>query len=440
MTCEWLVLTLLTMVGVASADSLTDTRAQRRTPVVEAYERVRDSVVNISAMEIVTNERWGVTPYGELFMAPDRRNARSVGSGAVIHADGYIATNAHVVSSGAQLSVTFADGSEHEARVIGRDAPRDLAVVKIDPPHPLTPIALGTSDDLMIGETTIAVGNPVGLQNTVTTGIISALHRELRIGGRAVLQDVIQTDASINPGNSGGPLLNVLGELIGINTAIRADAQNIGFAIPVNQLRELLPEILDGEKLNKMQVGLKVSATEPVRVVEAREGGPAHAAGVRVGDVVKAVGDAAVERSVDFQVALLERRPGDLLALTIQRDGQPKRIQFELAPMPKPDGQKLAQQLLGVTLTNARQDVARRFLGQREGGVVVLRVDPDGPAGRRGVEPGDLLLSLGKYYARDLDQVGTLLEGARSGEPIDLTLRREFRGELYQYETRVHAR
>ena len=177
-------------------------RDLRRTPIVEAYERVRNSVVNISATERVRVERFGVDAFGGLFTYPTERSERSIGSGVVIHEDGYVATNAHVVSAGSQLLATFADGTAYRAHIIGRDTARDLAVIKIEPSNPLKPVVLGRSDDLLIGETTIAIGNPVGLQNTLTTGVISALNRELQVSDRVVYRDVIQTDASINPVNS----------------------------------------------------------------------------------------------------------------------------------------------------------------------------------------------------------------------------------------------
>ncbi len=191
-------------------------RRMRRSPIVEAYENAKDSLVNLSATQRVVVDHWGMNRFGDVFRFPSERSESSVGSGFVIHEDGFIVTNAHVVSSGTELRVTFADGSEYDAHVVARDTERDLAVIKIEADVPLKPISLGRSHDLMIGEQTIAIGNPVGLQNTLTTGVISALHRELPIGGNVLYRDVIQTDASINPGNSGGPLLNADGEMIGM--------------------------------------------------------------------------------------------------------------------------------------------------------------------------------------------------------------------------------
>jgi serine protease Do len=427
-------------VTQAEAPPNSAARELRRTPVVKAYERARDSVVNISASGRVEVQRWGMNIFGDLFPVPLVREERSVGSGFVLHQDGYIGTNAHAVSAGAQLSVTLADGTEYEARVIGRDTTRDLAVIKIDPKKPLRPIALGRSDDLMIGEQAIAVGNPVGLQNTVTTGVISALHRELSVEGRVVYPDVIQTDASINPGNSGGPLLNILGEMIGVNTAIRTDVQNIGFAIPVDHLREILPDVLDCEKLNKVVSGLRVGGSEPVKVTQVRDGTPADQAGIRVGDLVLELDGRPLNSFLDFYVGMLDRRPGDTVSLTLSRIGRTVPVRLALAEMPKPDGPRLAQSRLGLTVADAKDEVARRFQLKRQGGVIVLSVEPGSPADRAGMQPGDLIITLGRNWMSDVDQLGAALAAVEPGMAVSIGFRREHRGRLYDWETRVYAR
>lgn len=428
---------IVCMAAVAAGPS---DLARRRTPVVEAYERVRDSVVNISCTKKVTVERWGMGLFGDIFPMPHQFNEQSVGSGSLIHQDGYIATNAHVVASGAQLSVSFADGSSYPARVVGRDLDRDLAVIKIDPKKPLSPMPLGRSDDLMIGEQTIAVGNPVGLQNTVTTGVLSALHRELNVAGRTVYRDVLQTDASINPGNSGGPLLNILGELIGINTAIRSDAQNIGFAIPVDQLRQMLPAILDCEKLNKVIVGIRVDAQDPPKVVSLRDGTPAEKAGVRAGDMILAVNGKRIDRTVDYLVVMLDQKPGGDITLKLQRDGEMVEKRFPLVAMPKPDGLKLARERLGLTIAGAADEVAQQLQWRDHGGVIVLKVDPRGPAARIGVRPGDLLITIGPNEIRDVDDVGAILSEAEQGDPVDVVFRGERGRDIVEGRARLYAR
>jgi len=411
----------------------------RRTPVVEAYERVRDSVVNISTTQKVQTRHLVRDVFGfpDFVTVPSERT--SVGSGFVIHPEGYIATNAHVVSAGNQLAVTFADGGKHEAVVIGRDSAKDLAVIKIEPERPLKPIVFGRSDDLMIGETTIAIGNPVGLQNTLTTGVVSALHRELNVDGRVIYKDVIQTDASINPGNSGGPLLNVLGELIGVNTAVRTDAQNIGFAIPVDQLKDILPEILDSEKLNDVQVGLRLGETIPVRIVSIREESPAAKAGLKLGDVVTEVDGRPLRDPLDFYVSMLSRRAQEVVAFKLIRDGKPLEKKLALSEVPKPDARQLAMQKLGVGIEDVSEATARRYRSKRHG-VRVVSVEPRGPANRADIRPGDLIISMNQYYIRDEEHVGALLAGTRTNDPVDVGFHRRSSGLVYHDEVRLYAR
>ena len=176
---------------------------------------------------------------------PRRRVTRqSAGSGFIIHPDGYLVTNAHVIARTTEQSVIFANGREYDARVVASDPQRDLAILKIDAGVPLPTLPLGRSDDLMQGETVIAIGNPLGLQHTVTAGVVSATDRSIEVNGGLAFEGLIQTDASINPGNSGGPLLDLRGRVIGMNTAIKPQANSIGFAIPVIMIRELLPSLL----------------------------------------------------------------------------------------------------------------------------------------------------------------------------------------------------
>ena len=414
--------------------------ARRRTPVVEAYERARNAVVNIATTEKVEVNRWGISMFGEIFSVPSEREERSVGSGVIIHEDGYIVTNAHVIRLGAKLTVTLVNGQTYEAQVIGKDAERDLAVIKIAPPSPLSPVALGRSDDLLIGETTIAVGNPVGLQNTVTTGVISAINRELHVGGNLIYQNVIQTDASINPGNSGGALLNINGQLIGINTAIRTDAQNIGFAIPVDMLRELLPEILSCENLNKVQVGLRVSGATPGRVVQIREGSPAEVAGLKLGDVIKTVNGEPFVRDLDLYIDLLSCDVGDAVRLQVERDGKTVSANMKLTPVPRPDGVRLAEDKLGMTIANIKEDVARSLPRGYNNGVIVMSVAPRGPAHQGGIQPGDVLIAVGRYYVKSVEHLGALLSDVSEDDPIDFDVLRITHRGMYSIEGRMYAR
>jgi serine protease Do len=247
----------------------------------------------------------------------------SIGSGFVLHPDGYIVTNAHVVARTTDRKAIFADGSEYDAQLLAIDTNRDLAVLKISADHSLPALALGRSDDLMIGETVIAIGNPLGYQHTVTAGIVSAVNRDLEFGPDQTFKGLLQTDASINPGNSGGPLLNVLGELIGINTAVRSDAQNIGFAIPVDQLRELLPELLDIERRYDISVGMTIGNLDAPRVISVQDGSPAHDAGIQPGDVLTRVDDDRITQGVDYYIDLIGRKAGSTIRLACLRGNKP---------------------------------------------------------------------------------------------------------------------
>ncbi len=184
--------------------------------------------------------------------------AQSLGSGFVIHAAGYIVTNEHVIDQATEVDVVFSNGEKLEAQVLATDNEHDLAVLKVVPKKPLVAIALGTSEDLMIGEPVYAIGNPFGFAGTMTRGIVSAVDRKLEVNSSKSYKGLIQTDASINPGNSGGPLINAYGQVVGINTAIRADAHGIGFAIAVSNMRDLLPAFLNPEATNRAQIGFSV--------------------------------------------------------------------------------------------------------------------------------------------------------------------------------------
>jgi serine protease Do len=221
----------------------------RKTVIVEVVAKTKDAVVNISTTKMI---RERVSPFGQdpffrqFDVGPmERFSANSLGSGFIVHRDGYVVTNNHVIDHARQISVELDDGRKLPAQLISADPEADLAVLRISDKKPFPAIELGDSADLMIGEPAIAIGNPLGYSHSVSSGIVSALHRDLEDEqAQEKLKNLIQTDAAINPGNSGGPLLNAYGQVVGINTAIRSDAQNIGFAIPVNRLRDLIPELM----------------------------------------------------------------------------------------------------------------------------------------------------------------------------------------------------
>jgi serine protease Do len=395
-------------------------RAARRTPVVEVFEQARGAVVNVSTTEIVTVRGRSTFDgfFDDLFDMPSPRRQlkrEAVGSGFVIHPDGYIVTNAHVVARTTEQRAIFADGREYDAQIVAADPARDLAVLKVEAEGPLPTLHLGRSDDLMVGETVIAIGNPLGYQHTVTAGVVSAIDRSIQVAPELSFDGLIQTDASINPGNSGGPLLNVLGELIGVNTAIRGDAQNIGFAIPVDRLREILPALLDVERRYRLEAGLRVDSLEEPRVASVRPGSPADEAGLRPGDVLRMIDGRPVREGIDFDIALIDRRAGDVLELAVDRGGEPVRTALRLAARPAPDGLTLARTRLGLAVRDIGGDAQRAMLE-------VESIEPNGPAWSAGIEEGDFLVALGRYHVRSADELGQLLEPLEERAVVPITI------------------
>ncbi len=419
-----LALALVTAALCAAQDDAA--RQRRRSPVVEVFEQCRDAVVNISTTRIQKVQMLG---YGSLFdelfgfARPyvQEREVHSVGSGVVVHEAGYIVTNHHVIAQASDVRVIFADRTQVVAQVVAFDARHDLAILKVDVGHPLPRVKLARSGDILIGETVIAIGNPLGLDHSVTAGIVSAVGRELHFKQGVSYTGLIQTDAAINPGNSGGPLLNVNAELIGINTAIRGDAQNVGFAIPVARLWQLVPQMLDIERHHLVRFGLEVR-DRAAEVIAVHSDSPAARAGVEVGDEVVRIGDHPVRDAIDYYVYLLRYAPGQTVPLTLARDGRTLNISVPLERIPPRDGAEIARRLLGAELSELRLErVAARFLGLDDPGVLrVEKVRPQGPVDRAGIVPGDLIVSVNGLRVTTLEGVGLALQNVRPGQEVDL--------------------
>lgn len=323
----------------------------RRTPVVEAVERAAPAVVNISTQQLVQPRRRFVDPFFEDLFG-DRMGRRqqpqlattSLGSGLIIDPDGFVVTNEHVVRHADKILVTLKGSEEqHEARLLAADAASDLALLFVDVPDPLPWLPLGRSDDLLIGETTIAIGNPFGLNSTVSVGVVSAIDREIVMGGHVVYDDLLQTDASINPGNSGGPLLNILGEVIGINTAIRADAQGIGFAIPADHVRRVIAELSSPRKLVGGYLGLELDdvlagGEQAVAITRVEPNSPAAAAGIQSGDTLLEVATHSVTNIVQAHKQLLRFRPADEVPLVVSSGSNtPRAVTLRMSTVPLSD-------------------------------------------------------------------------------------------------------
>ena len=374
----------------ASPSAASQQSPTRRTPVVIAVERVAPAVVSV-----MTEERPQKNPFGGAFLLPDpdelydrpHPTNTSLGSGVIVDPKGFVVTNAHVVQGAARIRLQLADGRELPAQLVGADARFDVAVLKITEPQPLPAIPFGTARDLMPGETVIAIGNPFGLAHTVTTGVVSALHRTVKTGNQ-VYEDFIQTDAAINPGNSGGPLINIEGQLIGINTAVHRGGPGIGFAIPIDRARRIVDDLL---RFGRVRYGwLGVSARglgwgRPGVVVAAvDEGGPAATAGVKPGDLILGVNDEPVDGGDGWQERLQRVLADEEVKLKLAR-GEVRLKAVHLDPKARA---AQAQRQLGVEVADAQGRAA-----------VVTRITPGSIADRLGLRPGDAILQLG---AREL--------------------------------------
>jgi serine protease Do len=380
----------------------------RRSPVVDVVERVRGAVVNIHSERAVHDA-------GDVFhTGPNRVNG--MGTGIVIDPRGYLITNHHVVEDVQVLRVRLADGSTYPAKVQARDAETDLALLKIEPKSPLQTMPLGTASDLMIGEPVIAIGNAFGYEHTVTTGIVSATKRDVTLNKEIAYKQLIQTDASINPGNSGGPLVNVYGELIGVNVAIRAGAQGIGFAIPVDQMIRVAGELISGRKRSQSLHGLTLrDRVEPgsspaIRslIIEQTElVTQTSTAGLQRGDVIVRVEDQSVTNSLEFERALLSRKPGEKINIAVTRSGQEKTTEVALRGPERVNapGGDVVWRKLGMKLSPSKPENVARVNGQLQGGLIVTDVAQDGPALRSGIQRGDILIGLHQWETLTLDNV-----------------------------------
>jgi serine protease Do len=406
----------------------------RRTAVVEVVERLRGAVVNIHSERSVR----GPTTEELFAHAPPQNRVNGMGTGIIIDPRGYIITNQHVVDDVSVIRVHLSDGSTHSARVLIRDHDSDLALVKIDVGRPLPTMPIGTSSDVLVGETVIAIGNAYGYEHSVTVGIVSAIKRDVTLNKEISYKSLIQTDASINPGNSGGPLLNINGELIGVNVAIRAGAQGIGFAIPVDNAIRVAADMLSVRKRNGTWHGLvcrdvvkttdagdsgsQTSASrsqegEPSPLVRtllverAEPGSPAVRAGVQVGDVLTQVGDLSVCCGLDLERALLDRAAGDKVPVVLNRKGKEQRVELVLQSVEQPalPAADLVWRKLGVRLSAVHAELVSRNNSQLHGGLAVVDVNPEGAAAKAGIQRGDILVGLHQWETVNLDNVAFVL-------------------------------
>lgn len=414
---------------------------ERRSPVVVAVEKVGPAVANISTERLVAQRH--VDPFFmgrselfreffESFFGPitEKKVETPLGSGVIIDPEGYIVTNEHVISSASKIIVTLSHGPVYEAHLVSSDPESDLAVLKVDSPQTLPYVEMGISHDLMIGETVIALGNPFGFKNSITTGVLSATDRTLTFEGKygeVKYEGLIQTDALINPGNSGGPLVNINGELIGINTAIVSQAQGIGFAIPVDKVKETLVKLFNFQEINKVWLGAVVEelsqAGHGVKVKTVEKDSPAAKAGLQEGDVVLELDSRKIHDVLEFEKYLLKKEARDSLDIKLERKGKEKVVHLTLEKVPAPPVEKLAGERLGIGVQELGKELAESLdLWWLKGGVLITEVERGGPAGQEGIEPGYVIISLGEYKISSLEELGTLLSRIETGKLVDIGL------------------
>ena len=421
-------------------------------------ERLSPAVVNIQTER--TGSRLGAPKdlFEEFFgrsPRPKRPRPRfrseSTGSGFVISQDGYIVTNNHVIENAERIRVLFETGTELEAEVVGRDGKTDLALLKVMKDTELPVAALGDSDRVRVGDWVMAIGNPFGLDHTVTVGILSAKGRKINAGP---YDDFLQTDASINPGNSGGPLIDMNGRVVGINTAINAAGQGIGFAIPINMVKELLPQLREVGVVTRGWLGVQIQRITPALaetfdlpdargalISQVFKNSPAEKAELERGDVILEFNGTEIETYDDLPRRVASTSPGSKVDVVIVRDGKRRTLTAVLEKM-KPDEEEIELTShkghgfdWGFEARNLTPPISER-LGLPGGttGVVVHDVDPEGPAGRAGLRPGDAILEANKRPLDDVDDLDEALKQSdehvvllvqRDGSTVYLAIKRE---------------
>ncbi len=402
----------------------------RKTPIVRAVERVKGAVVNIQSERAA---QAGL--HADLFAyAPSQNRINGMGTGIVIDPRGYIITNFHVVEDVNTIRVGLNDGSTHHARVLARDAESDLALLKVDVTRPLPTMPLGTTADLMVGETAVAIGNAYGYQYTVTVGVVSAIKRDVSLNKDVSYKSLIQTDASINPGNSGGPLVNINGELIGVNVAIRAGAQGISFAIPVETMIRVAADMMSVRKRTGLWHGivskdiianagaLKTALDDDMPVPPQRSlmvdrveaASPAAQAGLQAGDTLVKVADVWMDCCLDLERALLGHAAGERVPVVVRRKNAEQSLELVMQTLERPPAvavptTDVVWRKLGVRLRPVDAELVSRTSAQLHGGLAITEVRPESAAGKAGLQRGDILVGLHQWETINIDNVTFVL-------------------------------
>ena len=445
-----LIVSLVVLTGVNASYATTQM-------IPNSFSRLahdaKPAVVNISTVNVIKGggrvfnhffgQPFGGEDFFRNFLDPRQQRPRtykqnSLGSGFIISSDGYIVTNNHVVKNADQITVKLFDETEYEAKVVGADPNTDLALIKIDA-EDLTPLKLGSSHDLEVGTWVVAIGSPFGLEQTVTAGIVSA---KGRIIGSGPYDDFIQTDASINPGNSGGPLLNMDGEVVGINTAIIASGQGIGFAIPSDLARGVVDQLRENGEVRRGWMGVAIQDITPeladyynikqkdgVLVAKVYKGDPADKAGILPGDIIIKIQGKKIKTSRELSTAIAGYGVGTKIKAVIIRNGKEKTVKIKLAKRsdaePGADTLETGYDEFGLGWQTLNDAVASKF-GYPEGtkGLVVSDIKPDGRADGSGIRRGDLLIEINHRRVLSKEDYREVLSSIDKGDVVQFLFRR----------------
>jgi len=421
-------------------------------------EMLSPTVVNIKATKIekvrgFQSPNVPEGPFGDFFehffrqmpQSPGNRPRQGAGSGVIISSDGYILTNNHVVEGATHLTVTMNNKEEYKAKIVGRDPKTDLALLKIDVGETLPSATLGDSEQLRVGDWVLAIGNPFGLKHTVTSGIVSA---KGRIIGAGPYDDFIQTDASINPGNSGGPLFNMEGKVVGINTAIIPQGQGIGFAIPVNTAKPLIPQLIKDGEVTRGYLGVSIQTITPdlakaLRIKEQNgalvsdvvPGSPALEAGIKRGDLIIAYNNKRVGDSHDLPQLVAATEEGQKATVTLIRNGKKKDIRVQVGRLPSDEtipaeSRHSDQGKWGFMLEDVDRATAERLGRRDDSGVVVVGVRPGSPADLAGIRRGDIILEVNQEPVDSVNDVNKQTAEAEDKDSLLLLVNRD-RGSFF---------
>jgi serine protease Do len=390
----------------------------------------------------------GRNPFDEFFgptpESPHRDfKQRSLGSGFIISTDGYIVTNNHVVAEADQIKVKLFDDKEFDAKIVGRDPKTDIALIKIEGAKGLTPLPLGDSDKLKVATWVVAIGSPFGLEQTVTQGIVSAKKRVIGVGP---YDEFIQTDASINPGNSGGPLLDLEGKVVGINTAIQANGQGIGFAIPINMAKSVVDQLKDKGEVVRGWLGVGIQDLTPelaeyyklenrqgVLVSQVFPGDPADKAGIKVNDVITALNGQTVATGRELSTIVANTPVGGTTQVTLLRGG--KEINLTAKVAKRPDDERVASRetpeptRLGIQVAELSAERAQQFgLDKEESGVIVMDVENESRADAAGLRPGDIIKEIEHNKVTNLEEYRKIIKKIDEKKAIKILIKRRNEG------------